>query len=494
MKKKDTIREEVKKSKKKVLKEIEKEESLQEEPQEKPQKETPPSENQIEIKRPLWRRILRQVLKTLFIRIPVVLAMLILLVLVVLKAYLTPERVESLLVHNFNNQSNGTITLKVKEFSPYGGFVFEDIIIRNGAEFDKTVFISMKRLAVKYHFFRFFTGSVNIPEVGIYSPHIYLVEKKGVWNAARLMRESAPSEEKKEEPEKEEKSGLGPSKISLPVSVDLLFNFILDDLRVYTKGSAFRSSLEGLSFSTKVVVPPTKEIPLSLEAVTLLDTMDIKLNPAEELDVSFYSADAQVSPPLLMSWKLGYEKGDRNRPRFNSSFKFGTYKTPVRFKGTYLAPLTFLVSYNLYYSPLEDRLNLDHLGVSFGGKKWIDLTGNIARATGNQQIDLRMRESLIDLRALYPYYLSLTKDRNTRFNGTISLYPLNVKGTLSNLDVDGELNMRNIYVKLAQQGVEASLPLHNLRIRREDARQRYKGAGRLQDSAYLLCPQGQQVR
>jgi hypothetical protein len=41
------------------------------------------------------------------------------------------------------------------------------------------------------------TGSFRIPEIGIYHPHIYLTEKKGLWNTARLMKESKKKPEEK---------------------------------------------------------------------------------------------------------------------------------------------------------------------------------------------------------------------------------------------------------------------------------------------------------
>ena len=451
------------KSKKKILKIISKDALAAGQPDEvrpKTRKETN-KEKRAERKasrrqKPLRRRIIKQVLKTIFIRIPLTIIILIPVVLIFLKLFLSPQRVESLIVNNFNAMSNGSIELNVREFSPYSGFVMENITIFNGPEFDGSKFVSIDRVALQYGFFRFLTGSFRISEVGIYNPHIYLVEKNGVWNVERLMKPSERAEQIKEEPK--ESAPLG-DKISLPISVDLLFKFVLDGLCVYVNGSSMRSTLEGFSASAQIVVPPTKEIPLSVQAVTLLDVMNVKVNPPERLNLSFYSKEADVSPPLILMLALDYIKGEgQDAPVFNSTFKCGTGNNPIRLKGTYLAPMNFLVSYNLFYSPIEDRLNLEHFRVTFNGSRWIDLGGTVSNLAKDPYINIKMAESLIDLRALYPYYTGLTGDRSMRFGGDLSLYPLSVTGSLSSLDTIGSVTMRNISVVLIKDGVNLSLP------------------------------------
>ena len=411
-------------------------------------------------KKPLRNRIIKQVLKTFYKRIPITVIVLLVVILVFLKLFLTPSRVESLIVNNFNEMSNGSIKLNVREFSPYGGFVIENLEILNGPEFDNTLFVSIKRLVVSYEFFNMLLGHVRIPEVGIYSPHVFLTEKNGVWNAERLMK---PSEAVEEEPELKEESKESSGKISLPISVDLLFKFVLDDFCLNAKGSALRASLDGFSASADILVPPVKEIPMSVMAATLFEVLDIKVNPAERLNLSFYSEDVEVSPPLLLMWQLVYNNGAANTtPNFNSSLKVGTSSTPVRLQRTHLAPLNFLVSYNLDYNPVEDKLNLDHFRVTFRGDRWIDLGGTVDKVTTNPFIDIRMYKSVIDLRALYPYYVSLTKDRNMHFGGEISLYPLTVLGSLSQLDIDGAVTMKNIQLRLIKEGMDVNLPSFNL--------------------------------
>ena len=417
--------------------------------------------------RSIPKRIALFTAKTLFIRIPVALVIIILLVLVAVKVYLSPQRVQDLIITNFNKMSNGKISLSVKEFSPYGGFVMDDIVINNGPEFNNTVLVKMKRLAVKYGLFPMLIGNVRIPEIGIYKPEIYLEEKNGVWNAARLMKEGEKKpddkkpEARKEEPKKEEAKGEPQKEISLPVAVEFLFRFALDELKLYVNGSRMKASVEGLTFNMDIEVPPFKKIPLSVEAVTLLKNMNITLNPKEEMKVSFSSAEAELAPPLILTWKLLFAgTGNRDTTQFNSIFKLGTYNTPVRFRNAYLTPLNFMVSYDLYYNPLKDHLTLNHFGVEFHGKKWIYLAGAVENVTKKQFIDIRMKESNIVLGDLFPYFRSLTGDTSTWFTGAISLFPLSIKGDPSSIDIDGGLQLKGVSFSIP--GTSATIPYFNI--------------------------------
>ena len=82
-------------------------------------KETTSETQQEEVKqRPLYLKILIQVIKTLLVRIPLGLIILIAIVLLVAKIYLSPQRVENLSKKIFSSLSYGTLDLKVEKFSP----------------------------------------------------------------------------------------------------------------------------------------------------------------------------------------------------------------------------------------------------------------------------------------------------------------------------------------------------------------------------------------
>ena len=409
----------------------------------------------IKEKRSFPVRFLIRLIKILFLWLPASIIVIIIIALIVLKLYLSPKRVEELAVSNFNQLSNGALSLKVNDFSPYGGFEIRDIVIRNGEEFNKTKFAQIDRLVLRYNLFSMLIGNLHIRELGIYEPRIYLKEKNGIWNAARLMK---PGGEKKEGEKPEEKPSAS-EEIALPVSVNFLLNFKLEDLSVFVNGESFNTSVEGLTFNTGIYIPPFKRIPLSMKAVSLLETMKLELNPKGVMDVSFSNKDAGIKTPLILSWKLIFDKSGK-KPLFGSEFRFGMHKAPVRFRRSYLAPLDFMISYDIIYYPQSDFLKIKDLGISFRQNRWINIAGDVMDVTGSQKFDLHMTESRISLSDLYPYFLNFTGDRSTRFGGSVSLYPLTIKGDLSSSDISGTLGLKDIYFK--NPSIETSIPEINL--------------------------------
>ena len=403
--------------------------------------------------RSLPARISLKILQIILLWIPAGIVSLFILVLIAFKLYLSPQRVENLIITNFNNLSCGTISLKVKDFSPYSGFEINNILIRNGEEFGKTKFVEIERLVLRYGLFSMLIGNIHFDEIGIYKPRIYLSEKGGVWNAARLMK---PGEPKPEEPETAPEEGPPSTEINLPVSVEFLFKFILDDLQLHVDSSSYQSSVKGFTYTMDIWVPPFKRIPKSIEAVTLLKTMRLILNPQGEMDVYFSSKEAGIKTPLELTWKLIFDKKEGRESQFESMLKFGTYKAPVRFQKTHPAPLNFSVSYDLTFNPIEDSLKLSYLDVKFLDKNWLSLTGTVRQVTTKQEIYIRMAESAIILDDLYPYFASITGDRRTKFSGIISIYPLLIDGNPEYLNIDGEINLSKIYFK--NPSTEADIP------------------------------------
>lgn len=424
-----------------------------------------PSKNQKKLEaklkrksRPLPLRILLQIAKTLFIRIPLTLVVIIAAALLFARLYLTPGTVENLAKSTFNGMSNGTLELKVEDFNPYSGFAINNIVVRSGADFNNEKLFEMERIVFRYGFFRIFTGSIRFPEIGLYKPRVYLTEKNGLWNAATLMKPS----EKKPEPEKEEgeEEETGPSTgdIELPISVDFLFNFILDDLSVYVRGADMKADMTGLTFKALIDVPPFKTIPRSVEAVRILKTMKFELNPERSMNVKFYSKAAATEPELILNWMLNFSNGDT--PQFSSTLNAGAKRMPLRLQNKFLSPFNFLIAYDIFYNPIYDILKINSFSLSFQNSNWIRLSGKVSSVTKNQVLDIHMNESRIPLGDLYPYYVIMTGDRSMRWNGEISLAPLSVRGTAKAPEVDGAINLKNLFFK--NPGIEARVPLLSL--------------------------------
>lgn len=400
-----------------------------------------------------------RLLRILFIWIPLTVIVLIAIALFAMKLYLSPNRVENLAVENFNKLSNGTLELDVKKFSPYSGFIIENIVLRNGEDFNKSIFVKIDRLVVDYDFFRMFTGSIKIGEIGIYNPSIFLVQRNGKWNFETLMIASDKSvtdeKEKSEETDEDsvpeeladsEEANKQLEDINLPVYVDFLFNFYLENLQVAVNAEAFKTELKDFSTSLKVYIPPFKKVKPGIEAVRLLEKMQLKVNPSQKLNLKFQSKEASVNPPLVFTWNLVYydEQNTSDKTRFYSNLKLGTYKTPVRFQNKYLTPLNFLISYDLFFNPIDDYLTLNSFKVRFNNNNWVNVKGSISKVSTKQIINLRMDESRINLNELYPYYRQITGDRKMRFSGDVSLAPLRITGVPDNINIFSNISLSNI--------------------------------------------------
>jgi hypothetical protein len=408
--------------------------------------------------RPLPLRILIQIGKTLFIRIPLTLAVIIAAVLLFAKIYLTPGTVENLAKSSFNGMSNGTLELKVEDFNPYSGFAINNIVVRSGSDFNNEKLFEVEKIVFRYGFFKIFTGSIRFPEIGLYKPRVYLNEKNGVWNAATLMKPSEKKPEPEKEKEKEDETEPSTGDIELPISVDFLFNFILDDLSVYVRGSDMKADMTGLTFKALIDVPPFKTIPRSVEAVRILKTMKFELNPERSMNVKFYSAAAATEPELILNWMLNFSNGDT--PQFSSTLNAGAKRMPLRLQNKFLSPFSFLIAYDIFYNPINDILKINSFSVSFQNSNWIRLSGRVSSVTKNQVLDIKMDESRIPLGDLYPYYVIMTGDRTMRWSGEASLAPFSVRGTAKAPEVDGAINLRNLFFK--NPGIEARVPLLSL--------------------------------
>ncbi|MBP8081796.1 MAG: hypothetical protein KAZ87_01210 [Spirochaetes bacterium] len=380
----------------------------------------------------LRKRILR-----ILIIAPFAFTALIFLIMTAAVIFISDKRVESIAEKYYPDYMNGRLELDVRHFNLLSGFDIRDLVIYNPEPF-KGEMIRIDKLVLDYSLFQLLTGNIRFNEIGIYSPKINLVQENGVWNFEKL---SKPSE-KKEEPV-EEDSGEPSKEINLPISVEFFLKFILKDLSVNVDADEFKTSLSDFSFSTDVYIPPVKKIPLDISAVKLIETLAVNMNPDEKLNLSFSSKEADVKPPLILSLGLNLVNKDGSKT-FESHFKAGTYNSPVRFQQSHLGPLNFQISYDVFLDPLNDFLRLNSLDVKFKDDKWISLAGTVSNMSKNQNIDIRMKESRIDLSKLYSYYVALTKDRSMIFGGNLSLYPLSVAGNASNVRLNGNIKIKNL--------------------------------------------------
>ncbi len=376
--------------------------------------------------------------------IPTTLIFLIVISLVVVNLYLSPKRTESLIKENFEKSTYGKIDLDVKSFNPYGDIVIENIKITGGNGFKGEKLFTLKKLVLKYGLFKFLIGTIRFEEIGIYEPAIYLKQRGKRWNFESLAKESTEKKKIQEESSEEKSSDLS-NEINLPISVEFFMKFILKDLKVVVDGEAMKTSFDGFDFDLNIDIPPVKKIPKSINAISIIKTFKINLNPDKLLNLSFNSKAATVKPPLLLNWNLILNNG--KTIDFSSKFKIGTKNTPITLKNKYLGPMNVLSSYDLKYDPINDVLNLKDFSVSFGKNKFLSLSGVVRNVQKKPKINISMTESKISLTELYPLYRKITGDRRSKFGGEISLKPLTVNGGIETINILGNIKFKKIFYK-----------------------------------------------
>lgn len=407
--------------------------------------------------------------KIVFLYIPLALVTLVFTVLIALKIILQPSFVENLAETNFNRLAAGSLSLEVRKFNPYRGFVIENIIIKDSPEFGGGECVHIEKFVFDYQFFSVFTGNLRLNEIGIYKPKVAVKQRNGVLNFSKLMKPSVPKEKKAEDTEEEdkktdsddakiaadkEKEAL--TEIRLPIKVSFFFKFILDGLSVSFIGDDMKAHLNDFSMSALIDIPPFKRVPLSPEAVKIIKLVDIKINPNERLDAGLLMDTVSVAPPLLLSFNLFYSGEDSNNTRFYSNFKAGTSGTAIRFNDTQLDPLTVSADYKLYYNPVTDYFNIESFGVSFAGDRLLNISGSIDKVITEQNLNVAITESLINLNKVYPYVRTITKNDSMVFGGAVSLAPLSVTGNLKNILADGRISMNE--VNFSMPGFATSVP------------------------------------
>ncbi|MEW6526737.1 MAG: AsmA family protein [Spirochaetota bacterium] len=374
---------------------------------------------------------------------------LVVLILFIADLVLTTDRVSKIVTDQVESHLNAKTSFTITHFSLFNGFEIKNFILR-GTDSEKPV-IAFDTFRLRYSFFPFLIGKIKIYEIGLYNPSVYLEEQKGIWNIQKLVKSSEKKEKEKKEEAKEEKEKK--NEITLPIPVEILFGFVLENLTVTVHSSTYSATLKNFSSSIKLHIPPARHIPLNILALRLFDALNITVNPEETLSFSFVSRDISAGPPLLFTFNLVYNPEGK---QLFSSFKCGTYNTPVRFSRKHVAPLNVRIEYDIAYNSLNDAVHCKILRVVFGTSVWISFAGTIEHVNSEPEIQFAMLDSNIKLNEMYQYTNVLLGPK-PYFNGSISIFPLTIQGNIHTLTVKGAI--RGQKVAFATDGFSVTIPL-----------------------------------
>lgn len=369
----------------------------------------------------------------------------------------SPSVVEKIVRSQFSAFTNGTIDLQVKEFSLFRGFVIEDVLVRSGNDFDKKPLLSAKRLTFKYYLPGFWVGDVGVHELGIYSPHIYLREKNGKWNILTLLKSSEKNENESED---DGEKSFFPKAIELYYNVQAFLYVILDDVTVdmESQSNNMQAHVDNFNLKTSLLSDKFHNLPLSLNALKLIDTMMLEVNPHNKVNVTFNNSNVSVGKKVNLTILLNFDKQNDDL-EFSSTALVGENNIPFRYKNKKNMPFDFLFSYDMNYQPQKDKLYIKHVRLSALKDTWFNLNGyinNLIQKNGEFFADVSMTESNINLKKLYPYFSYFTDNKTLFFDGKISLAPFHLKGTFENLKLSEKISLTSIIVK--QKSLRLTIP------------------------------------
>ncbi len=365
----------------------------------------------------------------------------------VVNVYITDNRATRILTSQIESRLNATASLQVTHFSLFHGFEIKNFKLFVSG--DTAPLLQFDTFKLKYSLLPMFIGKVNIYEVGLYNPSIVIDEHKGVWNFQRMLK---PSEKKEKEKKEEKQKAEAGEAITLPIPVEFLFNFIVQNLSITVHGSTYELRCNDFSSYITLHAPSISSIPLNIKAFTLFDTMDITINPQKTLQLSFISKDVKAGPPLLFSFHIAYHPDQK---QLSSSFICGTYTTPLRFVQKHVAPLNAKIEYDIIYNPSTDILRCNTFVITFNQSTWVSFAGSILHVNKNPTISFAMLDSNIRLHELYTYTSKLIGP-SPYLNGTVSLFPLVITGTGSNFTIKGTISGQNVAV--ATGGFSITVP------------------------------------
>ena len=375
-------------------------------------------------------------------------------IVVIYNVFFSKAFVKNLIVNNFEELTNGKISLEVTKASLFRGFRFENIEILSGPDFNHKPILKVDKINLAYTFLGFFVGDIGIHEFGIYKPSVFLYSKNSTWNYETLMKAGEPE---KEEEVDEEPASEDSESIQLPFSIRAFFKFVLEDFSISVendsvKSDQFVAGINGFTFRAYFISKRFSRIPMNLadiiDSSNIIEKFYFNLDPQKTIDVYYKNAATISKSPLDLHWLIS-STGTAGSKDFFSRLIVGSSNLPITYKGTHSLPLDFFVDYELDYQPELDRLTLDFFKIDFKKDTWINFEGYIDAISNPEKIKLNLNldKSLIVLDKIQPVYTAFSGDNELKFGGSVSLAPVKIKGPLNNLKIDGKVSMNNVYVR-----------------------------------------------
>ena len=375
-----------------------------------------------------------------------------------LNLYLTPDRIERLVINNLNSPLKESLSFKVKDFNLFKGFSFEDISLKTTPDFGAREVIDIKKITFRYNLLAICTGEIHFPKVTIINPKIYLEQKDNRWNFNSLLAKNSDNKLLKNNKNKGSKPNLSKKSINLPIEVNFFLDFLIKNLEISIKTESLETKAKGIFLNLNLATYPTKQIDPKLDLLYLLKNFNLTLNPSTNIQIQMKNKDFKTNFPLNFRCQTSFLNKNKNRAKskFKSELNFEINKAVFYYKKRPLAPLNLKLGYNLLYKPDQDNLKLDNFIISWQKQKLINLAGEIKKIRTKPNLNLAMKESYLNLNSFSPYLKVLGLNKQLNFKGAISLFPLKIAGESDNLEIKGGVNLKQL--NFSHQVIKSNIP------------------------------------
>jgi hypothetical protein len=363
----------------------------------------------------------------------------------------------------FTKIAQGQIELNVSQFSLLYGIVINDLIIHD-VEPNIPPFIKSKRISVQYDLPALFLGKVNIPDISLDSTEVYLLKRNGKWNFENIFLS------KNEEDSKEKEEVVGDSKplteINTYLPIKLFLNLFIHNLRIDViiedQNNPLEFSLDKFNFDFLLDTHRFQKVPLNLSSLTIIKTLKISINENNQIHIKYIDKLAKLNSDLNFNFLLEWLEKD-NKKHFISKAYIGEKKIPLSIEGKNIDQLGIEFLYDIFYFLEEDSVEIKQISLVFSGTEWLDIRGKLKDITKEKpNIDIKVKESLINLSSLGNIVSSLPGLGPISLNGQISLAGIDLKGDIDLLYVTKKINANNLSIGF--QNNKHEIPILNIDI------------------------------
>ncbi|TGL64507.1 LIC_11026 family protein [Leptospira sarikeiensis] len=348
----------------------------------------------------------------------------------------------------------GKAEVNVRSFSLFYGFRFSDLKLYPTTDWGQKPVVQIKELGISYNLPLLILGRLKISKIFIHGLELDLQQRGVNWNISSVF---PPGEEK---PPEELKEPLKEIRTYIPVSAYL--GFELKDIRLKVRSEngakSYSAGLEGLELEFLLDTNRFTKIPLDLAALDLIDELKIRLNPENQVKISFQDSSGGLDHPFRST--LIWEKLEGSKEGFHSRLDLGSEKIPIRVSNRVGAPFGFSFKYDLDVSPEKKELLLRNLEWKVGEDTWLEGSGKISDFAGDSgQVNLAIQKSKIRLTPLSDFLHSIGFN-SISMSGEASLAPILAEGGWENLRILGEIRGNALDFRVGKK--RHSIPVLNL--------------------------------